>query len=634
MANILSNNIQQIIIKVILGLIALVFVFWGFGGYNTKKSVIVASVNGIDISKQAHEKAYENLLTNFKNQMSQVSGDISNELLSKLNFREKALDELIKKILLQQEAKDLHLYVNSEEVKEAIKSYPAFQENGRFNLDRYKYILRQSRLIPAEFEQNREDMLLLSKVENIVKDSVQISEDEVLIEFKRRNEKVSVDFISFNPVAFEGEAVATDADLKKYFDDNASSFDIPSKVKVEILAFENDEYAKKVSILDGEIKSYYDNNIEEYALEKEVKASHILIKSEIGDDPQKREDARKKAEDVLAKIDGGADFAELAKEYSEDTETAADGGNMGWFQKGKGDWSVGMIAFPLEIDEVSDVTALREGFHIVKVTDKKEERQKELDKVRDEIIAKLSSIKGRELIDDLTRKARREVFSSRDVVSYSRKNNVKLITPAPFALNGAVDGIGKHTPFNREVFAVEEGDVGDIIDLNSGSYIVKVVEKIPSKTPSFDEVVAVVKAKVIAEKAKEVAESKAEEALNAAKAGTSFADIAKKYNTTVQNSKSFPRVGASAPAIGVSEELVNAAFGLNDKNLYPNKIFTVNNKRYLIKFAAREDISDEEYNKERPLLEKQLKLDKAENYYESYIEGLMSKADIKIFQEI
>jgi peptidyl-prolyl cis-trans isomerase D len=631
---IFSKDIQQVIIKFILALIALVFVFWGFGGYNTRKSVIIATVNGVDITRTEHEKAYDRMLINFKNQMSQLESDVSGELLKKLNFRRRALDEIIKKIILEQEAKKLNFSVNNQEIKDAIKNYPEFQHDGRFNIDRYRYVLKQNRILPSEFERNRKEILTLSKIENIITDSVQVNEDEVLSEYKKRNEKVSIAFIAFNPIDFKDEVKLANKDLKEYFDENSSAFDIPPRVKVEILAFENDLYSKKVRIEEEEMRAYYEDNGEDFMQDEKVKVSHVLIKSEIGDDPQLRDEAKKKAEEVLAKLSEEEDFTKLAKQHSQDTETAMDGGNLGWIKRDTLDKSFEEAAFLLEAGEVSDVVESKEGFHIIKAFDKKERKKKELNRVKDGIIEKLSLIKGKKLIEDLTRKARKEVFLSKNLAEYSAKHDIKHLTPPPFAFSDKVEGVGKHTSFNREVFEVEEGDVSDIIYLNNGSYIVKVIEKMPSKTPEFEEVKEKVREKVIEVMSKEAANSKAEEALKKALGVTTFEDVAKEYNLTVKSANDFTREGASVPKIGISEELISTAFSLSSDNPYPNKIFTVKNKRYLIKFAGAKEISIEEYEKEKPLLIKQLRMEKADRVFESYVESLTNKADIKIFEDI
>jgi peptidyl-prolyl cis-trans isomerase D len=634
MLNILGKDVQNLIIKIILGLIALVFVFWGFGGYNTRTSVLVASVNGKDITRTEYENVYERMLANFKNQLKQFQGDFSQELLNKLNFRQRALDEVIKKILLEQEAKNLNISVTNQEIKEAIRNYPEFQENGNFNLEKYKHILKQSRIRPADFEEGRKDMLILSKVENIVTDSVQISEVEALNEYKRRNEKISIDFVLFNPVEFKDKVKVTDDDLKEYFDKNSSAFDLPSMVKAQVLAFENDDFSKKAEIKDNEIKEYYEKNKSNFIQEEKAKASHILIKSEIGDDPQIRDDAREKAKELLVKLETGEEFTELAKKYSQDAKTAERGGDMGWFERGKMDKSFDDAVFSLQIDEVSGVVESKDGYHIIKLTDKKEEKVKELDSVKDKITKTLSLIKGKKMIDTFTRLARKEVFITKDLAGYAKKYNLKLITPPPFALNDKVESIGKNIVFNRAVFEIEPGEVSDIIDLDRGSYIVKVVEKIASKTPEFAEVKESVNEKVVEDKSNDLAESKADEALRKVQEGKPLEVVAKEYDLSVGYSGNFPREGASAPKIGVSEELVNAAFGLSSEKPFPNKIFNVNNNFYLIRFADKDEILMDDYKKEKALLLKQLRMEKADRVFASYVEGLIEKADIKLYEEL
>lgn len=633
MLNILSKNVQTIIIKVILGLISLVFVFWGFGGYNTRSSVLVATVNGTEITRTEVEKVYNRMLTNFKNQMRQLQGDVSNELINSLNLKKRALDEIIKSILLKEEAKKLNFTATNQEVKDAIKDYPEFQENGRFSIDKYRYILQQSGVLPAEFEENRRELILLGKVENVIIDSVQVSEAEALFEFKKNNEKVSINFISFNPSDFKDQVTMTDAELQKYFDENSLEFNLPEKVKVEILAFENDVYSQKVQVSEQEIQAYYDNNKSEFLQEEKVKVSHILISSKIGEDPQIRDEAKKEAEDILVKLKNGENFDELARKYSHDVRTASNNGYIGWIKKGEKDKAFEDAAFALKAGEYSDVVETKDGFHIISVMDTKEEIQKELFVVKDDIVKKLSIAKGKDMIAKLTRDARREVFVSKDLKSYAQKNSITLLTPEPFALNEEVNGIGRNSNFNRQAFDVKEGDVSDIIELPRGSFIVKVISKIPSKTPAFAEVKEAVAEKLRVVKSTELAESKAEEALSMVQSGKELIDVATAFKLQIDLSEKFPRKGYSAPKIGVSEELVNASFGLSAEKPFPSKIFNVNNKLYLIRFAGMDAMSMENFNKERAMVIKQLKMQKANNVLASYHENLMEAADIKIVKE-
>ncbi|WP_226672219.1 peptidylprolyl isomerase [Rossellomorea aquimaris] len=129
----------------------------------------------------------------------------------------------------------------------------------------------------------------------------------------------------------------------------------------------------RVSITDDQIKEYFDANKDSFAQEERVEASHILV------------DDEKTAEEVKKKLDDGGDFAELAKEYSTDTSNAESGGELGYFGKGEMVQEFDDKAFAMKKGEISEPVKTEFGYHIIKVTGKKEAKEAVLDDHKDEI---------------------------------------------------------------------------------------------------------------------------------------------------------------------------------------------------------------------------------------------------------
>ncbi|GIN58726.1 foldase protein PrsA [Lederbergia ruris] len=129
----------------------------------------------------------------------------------------------------------------------------------------------------------------------------------------------------------------------------------------------------RIEITDDEIKEYFENNKASFDQEEQVEASHILVKDE------------KTANEVKKKLDDGEDFAKLAKEYSKDEANAESGGELGFFGKGKMVKEFEDKAFSMKVDEISDPVKTEHGYHIIKVTDKKEAKEAKLADHKDEI---------------------------------------------------------------------------------------------------------------------------------------------------------------------------------------------------------------------------------------------------------
>ncbi|WP_223254486.1 peptidylprolyl isomerase [Bacillus sp. HNG] len=124
---------------------------------------------------------------------------------------------------------------------------------------------------------------------------------------------------------------------------------------------------------DDEVKTYFEENKDSFAQPEQVQASHILV------------DDEGTANEVATKLADGADFAELAKEYSKDTANAGAGGELGYFGKGEMVADFENAAFSLGIDEISDPVKTEYGYHIIKVTDKKEAKEATFEENKDSI---------------------------------------------------------------------------------------------------------------------------------------------------------------------------------------------------------------------------------------------------------
>jgi peptidyl-prolyl cis-trans isomerase C len=162
----------------------------------------------------------------------------------------------------------------------------------------------------------------------------------------------------------------------------------------------NSQWKGKVDVTEADAKQYFQENPQEFETEEQVQASHILIKPETGEDPNKaQEQAGAKAEDLLKQIKEGADFAELAKEHS-DCPSAAKGGDLGYFGEGRMVPAFEKAAFALEVGQVSDLVKTRFGYHIIKLTDRKEAGTTSFEQAKEDLIQKLSREKRIELANN------------------------------------------------------------------------------------------------------------------------------------------------------------------------------------------------------------------------------------------
>ncbi len=177
------------LIKILLGAIVIVFVFWGVGSFRSRKASVIASVNGDIIDAEEYNSTYNALLE----QMRQRFGNNMNqEVVKMLRLDQQALAQLIDQTLMVQEAAKLKLRVTDAEIVDAITGVEAFQTNGQFDLRLYQRVLEYNRMTPEGFEKIQKTTLLTSKLRAYVGSNIQVSDGEALAYYQWQNTSVGI----------------------------------------------------------------------------------------------------------------------------------------------------------------------------------------------------------------------------------------------------------------------------------------------------------------------------------------------------------------------------------------------------------------------------------------------------------
>ncbi len=165
MLRILRKHASSWIIKILLGVIVVVFIFFGFGSFSSKKANMVASVNGKIITPEQYRRAYNNLIDQYR---YSFGGNLSNEMIKMLQLDQKALDLLIDQRVLLNEAKNLKIKISNDELENALMKITAFQDAGKFSGQRYRKLLSRSRITPEKFEASQREMMVTEKLKSLL----------------------------------------------------------------------------------------------------------------------------------------------------------------------------------------------------------------------------------------------------------------------------------------------------------------------------------------------------------------------------------------------------------------------------------------------------------------------------------
>jgi len=239
MLQIFRDKAQSTFIQAIVLVIVLVFVFWGVGAnmMDSRQSAIV--VNDEDISYQEYQRAYDQLLSTYR---KQFGGSVPEALLKSLGLSQQIKTQLIQQALLRQGAQAMGLRVSGPEVQNHIQEMVQFQENGAFNMDKYKATLQSNRLTPHKFEASmRYDTLSTRGVQAIGNFATTVTDAEINDLYQQSKESVTLNFTEIDPAIFIEQVTVEDAALQTWYEQNKENYKTAPQVKLKFLSFPYDK---------------------------------------------------------------------------------------------------------------------------------------------------------------------------------------------------------------------------------------------------------------------------------------------------------------------------------------------------------------------------------------------------------
>ena len=297
-------------------------------------------------------------------------------------------------------------------------------------------------------------------------------------EYRRRNEKVKLDLAVFTANQFRAGIQPTDAELEAQFKANPETYRVPEKRRVRYLNIDVGGCCRpRMTVTPQEVEARYNQNNQTYSTPEQVRASHILFKTEGKDEAA----VRKEAEAVLAKVKGGADFAALAKQYSEDDQSKPQGGDLDYFGRGAMAQEFEDAAWALDVGKISEIVKTPFGFHIIKLTDKKAATTRTLDEVRPQIEDQLRWEKAQAEAQRIGDEIAKEIDDPADldtVAQSARADRRRLGSVLPSRSRSPASA--SRRPSRSEAFTLEQGKVSGKLRTNQGFAFIALTEIKPA----------------------------------------------------------------------------------------------------------------------------------------------------------
>ena len=491
--------------KVILGLVIATFIFAGVGSYTSSVDTSAASVNGEKISQQEFEQAYQNQRARMEQQYGEMFEQIANNDSYIQNMRTNTLEQLINEELLLQNAAKLNIRVSDEQIKAEIMGMSEFQVDGVFDNNRYLMLINQSGFgqTSAFRDYLRTDMTRRQLISSLLASEISLPYQQEL-DAKLANQTRSIRYANVDSAQFRDGIEVTEEEINAFYQENKARFATQEQVKVEYVLLDLDNISKDEGVSQDVVEQYYNNNLSSYTANERRRASHILF--EIADDEAA---AQAKAEEVLAKINAGEDFAALASEFSADTFSGENGGDLDWFERGAMDQSFEDATFALTLDDnISAVIKSDFGFHIIKLTALEESKVKAFADVEAEITAQLNRDTALETFYEIQGKLAEVAFESPDSL-----DEAAGVVDGEIMQSVWLNRNGNAAPFDQANVAdvafselvLVDGLNSDVIEVQTDklAMVVRLLEHKPAATMPLEDVSAPIKQQLISQKATE-----------------------------------------------------------------------------------------------------------------------------------
>jgi peptidyl-prolyl cis-trans isomerase D len=615
-----------------LGLVCLAFVifyipdFLRSSGADAASSETVATVEGHDITAGEFRRTYQAQLQAYR---QAYGGNMSEQLLKQLGIEQQILQQMVDERAALAEAERVGITASDEEVRRRIFSMPAFQENGGFiGEQRYQQLLRMQRppMAAAEFEDSVRRQLTIEKLRASLTDWLSVSDKELEREYRRRNDKVKLAVVSFTADSLRSAAKATDADIAGYFDAHKADFKIPEKRKIRYLLIDIDAIKAKIVVPQADVERTYNNNIEQYTTPEQVRASHILFKTEGKDDAA----VKAKAEDVLKQAKAGADFAELAKKYSEDTDSAKNGGDLDYFGRGKMVPEFDQAVFAMQPGQISDLVKTQYGYHIIKLVDKKAATTRTLADVRQQIMDQLAFERAQAQAADLSQKLEKEISKPGDLDRAAKAQGLTVQESGFFARDEPILGLGPSPEAASRAFEMKAGEVAGPVRTSRGFAFETLVAKQDPYIPKLDEVKERVRDEVIKQNARELSKQKAGEVAAKLKGAADFEKAAKAAGVEAKTTDLLAR-DAPIPDLGNAPAVEDAAFKLPVGGV--SDPIPTDSGTAVIKVLEKKEVTDADWAANKDKFREDFLTDRRNRFFSAYMVKAKQKMKIAVNRE-
>jgi len=553
----LHEKFSGLIAKIVLGIIVVVFGgFFGIQQYFTQRSeTFVAKVDSHEISQQDFRERWDM----YRSQAQRMMGPgFDAQGFDKPERRRELLDQMINDQLVLEADEKLGVVVPPSKVRDEIASYPAFQVDGKFSADQYRLLLSSQRKTPADFEELVRRDIEKRELESQIARSSLVTDMDVNSYLRLRDQTRDFHYLKLDKPA--GNANVADADIEAYYKAHGDEFMTPEKISLDYVELDAAKMPVDTKVDDATLKQQYEDQKSHYVAPEQRLASHILVKVDKNADAAPQKAALDKAEALAKDAKAGKDFAALAKTSSDDAGSKAQGGDLGWLEKGVTDPAFESALFAMKKGDISDPVKSDEGYHIIQLRDLHPEKVRGLDEVKEELTKKYLDSQREHAYSEVSGKLIDATLDASDLAPAAKDLHLDVQKTPLFARGGGT-GIAANPAVLKAAFSNDvlvDSRVSGPVELGPNHIVVVRVDQHEKPVPkALDQVRDEIRKKLIVQDAAKASRERTESLYARLQKGETIDAVAADLKI-----KPLEEKGIGRSAVNLDRKLVDAVFGL------------------------------------------------------------------------
>ena len=559
MLQLLRGKKSGLFVKIALVLITIGFSFFGIESYFVSRTDTgVARVGDTEISQDQ----FRDRFNRYRQQMQQRLGPAADaSFFEKPEVKRQMLDQMVDEQVLLEANNKLGIAIPAERIRKEILAVPSFQNDGHFDAEQYKMVLSSQGMSPVGFEQRVREDLATRELAEQVGSTALVTEAEVDTWLRLKDQRRDIHYVKIDKPVAQNTDVSDD-EIAAHYKAHAAQYMVPERVALDVIDLDGSTLDVDTKPDDSVLKERYEKEKSRFVTDEQRLASHILIKVEGKGDPAQQKKALARAEDIAKQAQAGKDFSELAKANSADLGSKAQGGDLGWLDKGTTNEAFESALFALKKGEISAPVLTSEGYHIIALRDVRPGKTRSFDEVKPELAKAFSDSERERVYNEKAGKLTDLAYQDPSSLEPAAKQlGLSVQKTALFPRQGG-EGVTSNPAVAKAAFSdsvLVQNNNSDPIDIGPNHMaVIRIAEHKPATPIPLADVRVKVRDAILAERVAAQARKKADALLAQLDKGTTLEQLAAAQKLKVEEQKGLGRDAAT-----IDSALVQTAFAMS-----------------------------------------------------------------------